>query len=306
MNIRANNFVRSLRGLSPQEKSVAYTIASHADYLKCECTASMSTIATESGFKNRETASRITKRLEIDYGVIKAVGAHSGGKIPTTYTFTMEVNRDCGITVAVSREGATVTQDKSNRDSDEGSTVTGIRPTVTQNASTVTGESHEGIKVFEGTEKSFLHSRNEGKIDQSISFSKPKPSAKCNAIEILSDVFKDSSGGTPFKAGKNEQIALERIVEDEGISLVGEAVRAFGCNEEETHDWSRVKCPAGLFISLIADCLNEAAMSLSYDEYLATCERIKDNELCELEFRNRDRAKFMSEEELRRYVRQAP
>ena len=99
MNIKAFNFVRNLRGLSPQEKSVAAMIASHADYQNCECRASMTTLAAESGLKNRETASRIAKRLEIDYGIIKAVGGHSGGKTPTVYTFTMEVNRDSTVTV---------------------------------------------------------------------------------------------------------------------------------------------------------------------------------------------------------------
>lgn len=98
MNIKAFNFVRSLRGLSPHEKSVAAMIASHADYQNCECSASMGTLAAESGLKNRETASRISKRLE-DYGIIKAVGGHSEGRTPTIYTFTMEVNCDCGITV---------------------------------------------------------------------------------------------------------------------------------------------------------------------------------------------------------------
>lgn len=104
MNIKAFNFVRSLRGLSPQEKSVAAMIASHADYQNCECHASMTTLAAESGLKNRETASRISKRLETDYGIIKAVGGHSGGRMPTVYTFTMEVNRDCGITVVSEKD----------------------------------------------------------------------------------------------------------------------------------------------------------------------------------------------------------
>ena len=138
MNIRAAKFVQSLRGLTVPERSVAQNITLHADYQKAEATMSMTTLAEESGLKNRETASRVTKRLE-SYGIIRVVGSRSGGGAPTKYAVTFTVNRDCGVTAKEPRnrdsgvtveDKLTVTEPKSNRDSGAEKAAS----TVTQNA----------------------------------------------------------------------------------------------------------------------------------------------------------------------------
>lgn len=63
MSVRATNFVRQLRGLSPEEKAVAFVLADHDSHKGNGAYPSMTTVAQEAGLKNRETASRITKRL---------------------------------------------------------------------------------------------------------------------------------------------------------------------------------------------------------------------------------------------------
>jgi hypothetical protein len=119
---------------------------------------SMTTLAEESGVKNRETASRIVTRLEA-YGIIRAVSHKKGGRGQTTrYQFTFTVNRDSGVTVkgdsnrdsgVTVKKPNTVTRETVNCDSGEGQG----SETVTQNAETVTGESHEGFKVQSKEEK---------------------------------------------------------------------------------------------------------------------------------------------------------
>ena len=98
MNIRAAKFVQNLRGLTCPEIAVAHNMAAHADFKNAEATMSMTTLAKESGLKNRETASRITKRLET-FGILRAVGPRTGGEMPTKYAFTFTVNRGCRVTV---------------------------------------------------------------------------------------------------------------------------------------------------------------------------------------------------------------
>jgi hypothetical protein len=63
MSVRATNFVRRLRGLSPEEKAVAFVLADHDNHKGDGAYPSMKTVAQEAGLKNRETASRIAKRL---------------------------------------------------------------------------------------------------------------------------------------------------------------------------------------------------------------------------------------------------
>lgn len=63
MSVRATNFIRRLRGLSPEEKAVAFVLADHDSHKGDGAYPSMKTVAGEAGLKNRETASRITKRL---------------------------------------------------------------------------------------------------------------------------------------------------------------------------------------------------------------------------------------------------
>jgi hypothetical protein len=142
MNIRAAKFVQDLRGLTLSEKSVAQAMAVHADFAKAEATMSMTLLAAEAGLKSRETASRVVKRLE-ERGIIVAVeGSHSkGGRSKTTtYAFTFAVNCDSPVTDKLE----TVTAPPENRDSG----VTLNPETVTQNAETVTPQSHEGFKVL--------------------------------------------------------------------------------------------------------------------------------------------------------------
>jgi hypothetical protein len=63
MSFHATKFVRQLRGLSPEEKAVAFVLADHDDHKGNGAYPSMETVAREAGLKRRETASRITARL---------------------------------------------------------------------------------------------------------------------------------------------------------------------------------------------------------------------------------------------------
>ncbi len=125
MSIRATNFVRGLRGLSPTQKAVAFVLADHDDHRGGGCFASMQTVAEEAGLQHRETASRITKEI-MDYGIVRADNPSKGRK-PTVYRFNYDLaNRDVRVTV---ENPPTVTPESrlepSNRDS-------GLHPTVTQ------------------------------------------------------------------------------------------------------------------------------------------------------------------------------
>ena len=199
MNIRAAVFVANLRGLTPSEKAVAFAIARHANVKECEANMSMTTVAEESGLKNRETASRIATRLE-SYGIIRAVGPRSGGRTPTTYTFTFAVNSDSGITV---KDSTTVTGEVANRDSDLPSTVTETGTTVTQNASTVTGESHEGFKVLEGKSK-----ESEGTAkNSSLALFTSKASGK-DVDELIAVALDEDPGAQFSRKDKAELLQL--------------------------------------------------------------------------------------------------
>ena len=153
MNIRAAKFVQNLRGLSPSEKAVAFSMAVHADFQKTEATMSMTTLAEESGLKNRQTASLIVKRLETAGVIRTAVHSKGGRSQTTTYVFTFATNRDSGVTVTDNRnspvavsETETATLDANNCNSDGDSNA----ETATQNAETATPQLHEG---FEGKRK---------------------------------------------------------------------------------------------------------------------------------------------------------
>jgi hypothetical protein len=104
VSIRATNFVRHLRGLSSSEKAVAFVHADHArldpdahNRLVSGVTyASMSTVAEEAGLKNRESASRITKRL-LEKRVLVAEAERPG--VPTVYRLNLDPNTcDCTVT----------------------------------------------------------------------------------------------------------------------------------------------------------------------------------------------------------------
>jgi hypothetical protein len=91
MSFRATKFVRQLRGLSPTEKAVAFVHADHDNHKGDGASASMSTVAAETGIKNRETASRITSRL-VKKGILvprKPVTKEQG--IPTVYDFNYDL-----------------------------------------------------------------------------------------------------------------------------------------------------------------------------------------------------------------------
>jgi hypothetical protein len=148
MSIRATNFVRRLRGLTPSEKLVALVLADHAHHKTGESRPSMTTIAEEGGFENRETASRITDRLA-ELKVI-TTPCRSKGRNPTVWYFNYDlVNCDSIVTVAPFRtvtpqSQSTVTQENSNRDFEpveNGSTVT---LEGSNRDSTVTGRVYKG------------------------------------------------------------------------------------------------------------------------------------------------------------------
>lgn len=190
MSIKATNFVRRLRGLSPDEKAVAFVLADHAHHKTGVSNPSMTTVAAEAGLADRETASRITKRL-VAHKVLLAPNPSKGGRgNPTEYFLNYElsncdspvtVNRDSPVTVSTRQ---TVTHAPANCDSN-----------AVENAETVTLEglncdSPVTRRVFKGKER-------KGKAEEGGS---PNGSLAAAAVE-LSDKIK-----TAFKSlGKNDE-----------------------------------------------------------------------------------------------------
>lgn len=115
MSYQSTNLVRGLRGFSPIEKAVAFVLADHDDHKGGGTYPSMSTVALEAGLQDRETASRVTRRL-VERGVILTGNPSKGGK-PTVYRFNFELaNRDSRI---MGEDPPTVTPESRlpNRDS---------------------------------------------------------------------------------------------------------------------------------------------------------------------------------------------
>lgn len=83
MSVKAVKFVRELTGLTVTEKAVAFVLAAHDDQNGAGSWPSMTTVARESGLRNRETASRIAKRL-IEKDIL--IPHEQAGK-PTVYHF---------------------------------------------------------------------------------------------------------------------------------------------------------------------------------------------------------------------------
>ena len=88
MSIRATNFVRRLRGLSPGLKSVAFVLADHDNHKGGGAYPSMATVAEEAGYAFRQNASSAVQELA-DRKVIK--GRQSGGGRPTTWYFNYDL-----------------------------------------------------------------------------------------------------------------------------------------------------------------------------------------------------------------------
>lgn len=110
MNILAHQFVENLRGLSFVEKNVGLVLAGHATYNPdrpgdAVVFISMLHLARAVGIKNRETASRIVKRLVQKHGILEPVGSvtyHNAGSPPrkiTKYRFTFKVLPGCAVTL---------------------------------------------------------------------------------------------------------------------------------------------------------------------------------------------------------------
>lgn len=99
MSVKATNFVRRLRGLSPTEKVVAFVMAGHDDHKGGGCYASNTTIAEEAGFAFRQTASDIVQQLK-SYKVIHSAKQSEGGR-PTVWHFNYDLaSSDSPIRVA--------------------------------------------------------------------------------------------------------------------------------------------------------------------------------------------------------------
>ena len=114
MSVRATNHVRSLRGLSTVEKAVAFVFADHDSHYGKGSFPGMQTVAEEAGLNDRETASRVTKRL-VAKGVMVPDQMSKGGRgVTTVYRFP--INCDSPITVldceTVTLEPETVTPEK--------------------------------------------------------------------------------------------------------------------------------------------------------------------------------------------------
>jgi hypothetical protein len=93
MSYLAMNYVLHLEGLTPVEKACAFVLACHQGNKGRGAYIGMTTLAKESGLKNRETASRVARRL-VEKGVIFPVGDVSKGGFGPMRTTTYFIN--CG------------------------------------------------------------------------------------------------------------------------------------------------------------------------------------------------------------------
>jgi hypothetical protein len=90
MSYQTTKFVLERDDLSPSEKAVAHSLAYHADKDGCNSYPSMDTIAREAGFKYRQGAQRVVRRLE-KKGLIVAETAKTGGSgVTTIYRFNLK------------------------------------------------------------------------------------------------------------------------------------------------------------------------------------------------------------------------
>ena len=183
-------------------------MAVHADVHECEATMSMTTLAKESGLAKRETASRNVARLEDVYGVIRTVGLKSAGGKTSTYTFTFQVNRDCGVTVDDGNRDATVTVNRDSGDDSGAATVTPQSATVTPQSDTVTPASQEGFKGFKEIQ------RKKGKVARSLASDSSKGigQAEVSALTdyVLEVAFAASDGRLTQTNG--QRIAIAKAV----------------------------------------------------------------------------------------------
>jgi hypothetical protein len=85
VSYQATEYVRQLTNLNHVEKAVAFAMACHADAYGCEVRPSMTTTAKESGLQDRETASRVVRRL-VEKGVLECLKESKGGQ-PSIYCF---------------------------------------------------------------------------------------------------------------------------------------------------------------------------------------------------------------------------
>jgi len=131
--------VRRLRGLTPEEKLAAMMLADHEHYKTGEINVSMSTLAVEAGWKNRESASHAVAGLFRKKIFLTDTGIRSKGRNPTSYRLNFDLlNCEPEITV----EGAlTVNLDsqssEANRESNRESGGSNREPEPVENASTV-------------------------------------------------------------------------------------------------------------------------------------------------------------------------
>jgi hypothetical protein len=226
VNIRAAKFVQSLRGLNPTEKCLLQNMAIHADVHKCEATMSMTTLAAESGLAKRETASRNVTTMEEVYGVIRTVGLKSAGGKTSTYTFTFQVNRDCGVTVEDGNCDRSVTVDRDSGDVSSKPTVILESATVTPQSDTVTPASQEGFKGLKEVQ------RKKGKDARSLA-SDARQNLGQDEVTTLTDyvletAFSASDGkltvNGPQRAAIAKAVARYRPTRDEIKAVVDKFV----------------------------------------------------------------------------------
>jgi hypothetical protein len=223
MSIRATNFVRRLRGISPEEKVVGFVLADHDDHKGSGTRPSMTTVAEESGIKNRETASRITARLA-DSKVIYSPHQSKGGK-PTVYFFNYDLaNCDSRITVA---EPRTVTPRSRLQFPDRDSIPAKGAPTVTQKRfnrdSGVTGRVVKGSdddgRGKSSSPQDAVENSDGDRLDdfKQIVLAKCKDDSDCTlstALDIIIDRARRS--GVNVTSPKYLEVALDRFNFHEG------------------------------------------------------------------------------------------
>jgi hypothetical protein len=236
MSIRATNFVRRLRGLSPSEKAVAFVLADHENHKTGEITASMTTVAAESGIRNRETTSRLTKGL-VARKILTTDNPSKGGK-PTVYRIDYNWS-NCDSPVTVETPGTvtgTMTGDGVNRDSGAVENARTVTLEGVNRDSPVTGRGRREKKERENPEGEEGAARRNGFRPTAITAAAPPSSP---ALEVLGPVLIDEAFAwidpKPFGPFK-EQVLFASFYQMRGEKYPSDVIEAF-CVEKQRRGW---------------------------------------------------------------------
>jgi hypothetical protein len=216
MSVKATNFVRRIRGLSPGEKCVAFVLADHTDHKGGGSFASMTTVAEEAGLAHRQNASEYVQSLE-NKGIIFTREKSKGGK-PTIWHFNYDMEDSASVRIVPLNRSPQVAV---NRSPQVAVTAVELAPNCSPSGTSTAAQTDENTPstavqgLQEGLEARVLKSKGESssrvadapKSDDDLKFEKAKSELLArelgNRVELAEamDLVKERSstnGGEPI------------------------------------------------------------------------------------------------------------